>query len=256
MLILEKRWNDPSYTSRRSWHAMVTLIAIGLVGCDGTVEPPAPGAVLVKTETTGFLKAEEYELFIDGVSSGSIGANDELTVSDLDPQDYELSLGQLPDHCSGGAITVAVESEQTAEVSLNVTCTYSEPATYTIQFNRERPDLDSGQVEVCPFGICDSNELWDLYVYNSLSTDPSSVIRQNQSAAAEIAHLPGVTLEGLTETDLAGATFTTEWVDDPFDADRVILIRTAGDNVYALGNPSEDRTNGELTFDAALIDTP
>lgn len=257
MLSLGQRWNDLPHTSRRSWPAVVALVAVGFAGCgEDTVEPPAPGTLRVTTETTGFLQADQYELFVDGVSSGSIGANDETSIPDLDPQEYELSLGQIPENCSSGGVTVSVESEQTAEVSLAVTCTYTEPLTYTIQFNRERPDLDSEQVEVCPFGICESNETWDLYVYNSLSTDPSSVIRQNQSTSTEIAHLPGVTLEGLTEADLAGATFTTDWIADPFDAGRVILIRTALGNVYALGNPSENRTNGVSTFDAALIDTP
>lgn len=257
MMRLEGYWNDQPHARRVRWRGLVAVMVVGLVGCDeGAVEPPAPGSVVVTTETTGFLQAESYELLVNGVSSGVIGASDQVTIADLDPQEYELGLGDVPDNCTGDVAAIAVESGQTAEVSLTVTCAYAEPAAYTIQFNRERPELDSGVVEVCPFGICASDESWDLYVYNDLQSTPSSVIRQNQSTDVEIAHLPGVTLDVLTEADFVAATFTTDWVGDAFDADRVILIRTELGNVYALGNPVEDRTNGLLSFDAALIATP
>jgi hypothetical protein len=262
MLSLEGHWDDLPHASRRGWHAVVALmaIAITLVACGkdaaAPAAPAAPGSILVTTETTGFLKADGYNLMVDGVSNGAIGANDSVTVTELDPGEHQLNLGDVPDNCSAAGDTVSVESAQTAAVSIVVTCTYAEPVTYTIQFNRERPDLDTGEITVCPFGICSTQDAWDLYVYNNFSTDPHSVIRQNQTTAVEIAHLPGVTLDSLTEADLAGATFTTDLVSDPFDTARVILIRTDLGNVYALGNPSEDLTNGTLTFDAALIAKP
>lgn len=258
-MLSEGYWNDLPDVSRRGRHAVVALLVIGLVACGdaGALAPdPEPGSMLIQTETTGFLKAEGYELLVDGVSNGTIGPNDEVTVSELEAGDYQVGLDGMPDNCSAEGVTVSVEAEQTAEVSLVVTCTYEEPVTYTIQFNRERPDLDAGEVTVCPFGICSTQDAWDLYVHNSLSTDPHSVIRQNQTTAVEIAHLPGVTLDGLTEADLEGATFTTELVGDPFDAGRVILIRTDLGNVYALGDPAEDLTSGTLAFAAALIARP
>ena len=257
MLSLEGCWNDLPHVSRRGWPAVVALMAIGLVACNsGGVTAPTPGSMVVKTETTGFLKAEGYDLMVDGVSNGAIGANDEVTISELDAGDYQVDLGGVPENCSVEGATVSVESEQTAEASLVVTCTYDEPVQHTIQFSRQRPDLDTGEITVCPFGICSTQEDWDLYVYNSISTDPHSVIRQNEATAVEIAHLPGVTLESLTEADLEGAAFTTSLISDPFDAGRVILIRTDLGNVYALGNPLEDLTNGVLMFAAALIATP
>lgn len=259
MLSLEGHWNDLPHASRRGWHVVVALmgIAIGVAACsDSTAGPAAPGSIVVTTETTGFLKAEGYDLMVDGVSNGTIGANDSVTVTELEPGEHQLDLGSVPDNCSANGDSVSVESKQTAAVSITVTCTFAEPTSYTIQFNRERPDLDSAQVTVCPFGICSTQEAWDLYVYNNFSTDPHSVIRQNQTTAVEIAHLPGVTLGTLTEADLQGASFTTDWVDTPFDTARVILIRTDLGHVYALGNPSEDLTNGTLTFDAALIANP
>lgn len=260
MLSLEGCWNDWPHANRRGWHVVAALTAIGLAACGGdTVAPPTPGSIAVSTETTGFLQAEGYDLMVDGVSNGAIGANDETTISELEPGDYQVDLGGVPENCSTEPVTVSVESDQTADASLVVTCSYAERVTYTIQFSRQRPNLDSGNPEdiiVCPFGICSTQDDWDLYVYNSLSTDPHSVIRQNEATAVEIAHLPGVTLETLTQADLDGATFTTSQVNDPFDAGRVILIRTDVGNVYALGNPLEDLTNGTLNFDAALIAGP
>jgi hypothetical protein len=231
-------------------------MAIGIMACSDSSGPPAPGSILVKTETVGFLKAEGYEVVVDGLGTKTIGANDEVTVSGLDPGSYVVDLADVPANCGVDGVTISVESEKTAEVSLTVVCSYDNPVAYTIQFSRERPDLDTGAITVCAFGICPTQEAWDLFVYNNTQTEPRSTIRQNQTIGVQIAHLPGVTLAGMTEADFNSATFTTDLVADPFDAGRVILIRSDLGNVYALGNPVEDLTNSRLTFNAALIAKP
>jgi hypothetical protein len=254
---LDGCWYGVTHARRRGCYAVLALMAIGIVACSGDSSgPPAPGSILVKTETSGFLKAEGYDVFVDGVSTRTIGANDEATVSGLDPGTYYVDLGDVPDNCAAEGVLASVESEKTAEVSLAVVCAYAAPAPYSIQFSRERPDLDTGEITVCPFGICPTQEAWDLYVHSNTQTEPRSVIRQNQTIGVEIAHLPGVTLAELTEADFEGATFTTELVGDPFDAGRVILIRTDLGDVYALGNPVEDLTNSRLTFHSASIARP
>jgi hypothetical protein len=179
-----------------------------------------------------------------------------VTVSGLDPGSYVVDLADVPDNCGVEGVTISVESEKTAEVSLTVVCSYDNPVAYTIQFSRERPDLDTGAITVCAFGICPTQEEWDLFVHSNTQTEPRSTIRQNQTIGVQIAHLPGVTLAGMTEADFEAATFTTELVADPFDAGRVILIRTDLGNVYALGNPVEDLSTSRLTFHAALIAKP
>lgn len=261
MLSLEGFRNVLPHRSRRGWPAVVALIAVGLVGCDEGVLEPEPGSMVISTETTGFLKAEGYDLTVDGDSNGAIGANDEVTISELVPGEYQLGLANVPDNCTVEGVAVTVEAGQAAEVSLPVLCAYDDPVTYTIQFNNRRPNLDTGAILECAFGICDPDDPdqnWDVYAEYSSSTDTHTVIRQNETTGVEIAHLPGVTLDSLTEADYDGAVFTTEAVDDPFAPGRVILVRTDVGNVYALGNPSEDvssltRTH---TFDAALIATP
>jgi hypothetical protein len=250
-------WYDAVHARRRGGRAVVALMAMGMIACgEDASGPPAPGSILVKTETVGFLKPEGYEVIVAGVGTTTIGANDEVTVSGLDPGSYVVDLAEVPDHCGVEGVTISVESDRTAEVSLTVACAHDDPVEYTIQFSRERPDLDTGAITVCSFGICPTQEAWDLFVHSNTQTEPRSTIRQNQTIGVQIAHLPGVTLEGLTEADFEAATFTTDLIADPFDAGRVILIRTDLGDVYALGNPVEDLTSSRLTFDAALIAKP
>lgn len=258
MLSLEGRRNDLPHMSRRGVYAVVALMAVTLVGCDAgaAVTAPSPGSIVVTTATTGFLQADGYDLTVDGASNGAIGANDEVTISELEPGEYQVALANVPENCSADGATVSVEADQASDIAFAVVCTHAEPVSYTVGFNNRRPDLDTGQIMECPFGFCETEQEWDLYVYNNFSTDPHSVIRQNETTGVEIAHVPGVTLASLTEEDFAGATFTTSLIGDPFDANRVILMRTDQGDVYALGNPSEDVTAGTLTFDAALIATP
>ena len=258
---LEECRNDLPHVRRRGWHAVVVaLVAAGLVGCDEGVTEPATGSMVIATETTGFLKAEGYDLTVDGVSSGAIGANEQMTIAELEPGDYQVTLANVPENCSAEDVTVTVESGEAAQVSLAVTCSYADPLTYTIRFNNRRPDLDTEEILECSFGLCsaEDEDRWDVYAENNSSTDPHSIIRQNQTIGVEIAHLPGVTLDSLTEADYEGAVFTTDLVDEPFDVNRVILVRTDVGNVFALGNPVEDLESltQTLTFDAALIATP
>jgi hypothetical protein len=232
----------------RSWAR--TLVAVGVitgVACGETdptepAGPELPGSISVSTETSGFNKDDSYEVLLDGMGRGTIGAADVMTITELEPATYELGLGDVADNCTVEGTSVSVVSEETADVSLTIVCALSEPDAYTLRFTRDRPDLDTGEMPE-----------WDLYVHFNTSQDPQAVIRQNQATGVEIAHLPGVTLDDLTEEDVASATFGTALVADSFDPGRVILIRTDLGNVYALGNPVEDTFMQTLVFDAVLI---
>lgn len=235
------------------------LIAFGVVGCgDSTVtfDPEMPGTIVLTTVTSGFLKDDSYELFVGGESRGTIQANGELTISDLDPATYTVDLGDVADNCTTEGDSVEVASEETVNISLSVDCSFSTSTSYTVRFSRERPNLENGEIIECPFQLCPAGAEWHLYVHNNSQTTPHAVIRQNQTTAIEIAHVPGVALGDLSEEDFTSASFTTDLVSDPFDTGRVILIRTDTGTVYALGNPVEDAFALTLTFDAALIVQP
>lgn len=235
--------------------ALLALIVLTSAACGNngsTTVPPMAGSILLATETSGFMQDESYDLLVDGESQGTIGANDQTTISELDPATYEVALGDVATNCTVDGTSVEVLPNESTSVTLSVVCSPPAPVSYSIRFSRARPDLDTGTVVECPFSICPSDADWDMYAFDTFGT-PRTVIRQNQSIGVEIAHLSGVSLDGLTEQDVASATFTTELVTNGFDAGRVILIKTDLGAIYALGNPVEDTTALTLTFDAVLV---
>ena len=129
----------------------------------------------------------------------------------------------------------------------------SSPSPYTLRANRDRPNLDDGSIVECTFGLCPSDDTWDIYAYFDTQSDPQSVIRQNQTTGVEIAHVTGVSLGSITESDVEAATFTADLVIDPFGSDRVILVRSDTGNLYGLGNPVENTLLLTLTLDAVLL---
>ena len=246
-------------TLRRARHAPLALVLLGALACAepaDTFVPPMPGSIAVATETSGFLKDDGYELLLNGEGRGRIGADAAVTLSDLQPGTYEIALGDVNDNCAVDGASVTVVSEETASVSLAVVCSFGDATAYTIRFNRARPNLDNGEITECPFGLCPTEEQWDLYVFYDSQSDPGSVIRQNLTTAVQIAHVTGVALADLTEANFDTASFTTELVGEAFDSGRVILLRTDLGFVYALGNPVENETAQTLSFDVILIAEP
>jgi hypothetical protein len=241
--------------ARRRWHAVMALMAIALVACGDTSGPPKPGSIQVSTATAGFLKPGSYALVVNGAVKQTIGANDNVTLDAVDPGTHLVTLGEVPANCSVEGATVAVEPEATATVSLAVTCTFEQPTAYTIRFLNDRPNLETGEITACTFGLCPIGSVWDLYAYENTATEPRTEIRQNDKTAIQIAHVTGVTLSGLTEAHVAAASFTAGFINEPFSSDRVILIRKSSGSIYALGNPSEDLTTvpRRMTFHAALL---
>jgi hypothetical protein len=254
MLKLAARGYDVMH-ARRRWHAVVAVMAIPLVACGGDSSgPPQPGSIQVSVATSGFFKPDSYELVVNGAVKQTIGANDKnVTLAAMDPGSHLVSLGGVPANCSSAAATVAVESVATAEVSLDVTCTFAQPAAYSIKFTNDRPNLETGEVVACTFGLCPTGSVWDLYAHQNTATEPRTEIRHNDKTV-QIAHVKGVTLSTLTEAHVSAASFTVSLIQEPFTSDRVILIRrNSGGSIYALGNPSEDLAAQRAAFQAALI---
>lgn len=245
------------HDSRRVRLVLITMAAVavssGACGDDATSVPDS-GSIHVQTETAGFDPDDAYVLLIDGQDRGPIGANADVTISELAPEIYLVDLGDVADNCEDAPTLARVGAGETVEVLFSVTCGLGEPSQHTLAFEDEEVDLDTQEVTACSLTFCGTGAGPDLHVaYNSTRTI-HSVIVQNQSGGVEIAHLAGVTLDELTEEDVMGATFTTSLVDESFDGGRVILIRTDLGATYALGNPVE--TTQRLTFDAVLVASP
>jgi hypothetical protein len=237
--------------------AVATLMMLVFSGCgpsDAGMSPQVTGSMSVTTETSGFQQDDSYDLLVDGVSVGTIGANDELMLDELDPATYEVALGDVANNCTGGSVlTATVVSAQTAAASLSVSCAPTELVPYSLRANRDRPNLEDGTITECTFGLCPTNEGWDLFVEFDSQSDPQATVRQNQFTGVELAHLPGKTLATLTEADVESAVFTTDPVDTSFDSGRVILVRTDTGSVYALANPVENTILLTVTFDVVLL---
>jgi hypothetical protein len=253
MLKLAARGYDVTH-ARFRLHAVVAVMAVALVACGGDSSgPPQPGSIQVSIATTGFFKPDSYELVVNGAVKQTIGANDKnVTLAAMEPGSHLVSLSGVPANCSAASATVAVESMATAEVSLDVTCTFEQPAAYSIRFTNDRPNLDTGEVVACTFGLCPTTAVWDLYAHQNTTTDPRTEIRHNDKTV-QIAHVNGATLSTLTEAQVTAAAFTADLIQQPFRSDRVILIRRTGGSIYALGNPSEDLATGRVAFQAALL---
>ena len=238
------------------------LLTFAVASCGESTEeiigPPLPGSLVLATETSGFLQDDSYELFVNGESQGTIGANDEMTLADLDPATYEVALGDVADNCVVDATAVAVEvaSEETAAAAVTVVCAPAAPVSHTIRESRDRPDMDTGTMVECSFGLCPSDDAWDFYTDFDSQSDPQATIVQNVGIGVEVAHLSGVTLATLTEADYESATFSAEAASGPFGAEDVVLVRTDQGAVYALGNPEETTLTLTLTFDAVQIVLP
>jgi len=239
--------------------ALVGLITFGIVACgtsDSGTDPELPGSLSVHTQTSGFQQDDTYELLVDGVSAGTIGANDDFMISELDPATYELALSDVADNCSfDGSASATVVAGETADVGLTVSCAPADPTPYSIRANRDRPDLETATLTECSFGLCPSNDAWDIYVQFVSANNPQAVIRQNTVTGVGLAHVPGRTLGTLTAADVDGATFSVDPIDDSFDANRVILVKTDTGAIYGLGNPVENTILLTFTFDAVLLST-
>jgi len=136
--------------------------------------------------------------------------------------------------------------------------------TRTLAFEQACLDLDIGVVdeEFCsgpPSRGSDDLPVeasWDIRVGYHADRAARAVIFQNGASEVEIAHLTGVAFDDVTSAAIAGASFTLDVVDQPFDAARVILVRTDRGAVYKLGNAFEDETGLRLDYELLSDGSP
>ena len=126
--------------------------------------------------------------------------------------------------------------------------------SYTLRYYVDL-DLEQGVTTDCQPAptFCSSDD--DLILaYNATKTVPAVAV-QNQFTSEQIAHLTSRTFASVHLADTAGAGFTTQVIDQPFDDTRVILILTAAGHVYKLGNPVAfgPQNADSVRFDTALL---
>ena len=108
---------------------LAALIAVGLVavGCgdDDEEAVPTTGVIEVITVTTGGdIDADGYTVTRDGVDGPSVGANSDVTISNLTAGTYSVGLTGIASNCqtTDNPRDVTVVAGQTATTQFDVTC--------------------------------------------------------------------------------------------------------------------------------------
>jgi hypothetical protein len=202
--------------------------------------------------TTGYFSSSAvYEVSLDGAASGTIGANDALTIEGVEAGPHSVGLRGLDAACEDpGVLAVDVPAGEMGSFELDIVCSYERPVRYTLAYETSEIDLDAGVVN----DDCCSDKVYDFHFAYRFLARYHAVVFQHKKGR-KIAHLPDVVFEDLTRDDVAGASFTTSHVETTFDPDRVILITTDQGDVYALGNPVE-LSNFTVRFEAARLPDP
>ena len=128
----------------------------------------------------------------------------------------------------------------------------AEVVTQTVAFEAECLDLDTGAVDDSCLDPSSEASNWDVLIAYHADRTVHAVVLQNQLNNVEIAHVQNRAFnEGMLE-DIAGATFTQNVIDQPFDGTRVILIRTDLGAIYKLGNAFEEESGVSFDFELLL----
>lgn len=122
--------------------------------------------------------------------------------------------------------------------------------TVNLAFERHYLDLETGAIDTVLFGQPDSTV--DLNIaHNGATTIHSRVFHP---PGRQIAHLPNRTFASVTLADTLGLGFTATNLDTAFDANRVIMIKSAVGVVYKLGDHIETANfNDGLRFNYARL---
>lgn len=91
------------------------------------------------------------------------------------------------------------------------------------------------------------------FAYNSVTTNH---VRLRQAYPREIAFLDATPFASVGFDAIATATFTNQSVDEPFDPDDTILLKTDLNNYYKIGNAVENPGDNDVTFDFELLLPP
>ena len=126
----------------------------------------------------------------------------------------------------------------------------------TLEFETQELDLETGAILQLddPAALPGESSDGDIHFAYNADRTPHCVVMQNQSAGAALAFLNATAFETVTYDDVAGLTFTSEIIDQPFGSDDTVVVRTAAGNHYKVGHASE--SDAAVTFDYELLAAP
>lgn len=231
-------------------------ISIALIPLDGSVPVEVTGNGLVVTvdPPSGTIDAGQNAQFTAAVTDpGGTPQNVSVSWGSTNPLVATVDATGLVTGVGAGTAEIVASAGGASGTALVIVGS-APVARFTLPFYDQALDLDAGAVVDCdPTAGCSGSAPagWDFSLAFNSTTATAARVFQNEGAAVEIAHLAGAVFEDVTPADAAAATFTTGLVNEPFDASRVILIKTDLGLIYKLGNPVE--TLGDVTFDTQLL---
>ena len=126
----------------------------------------------------------------------------------------------------------------------------------TLEFETQELDLETGTILQLddPAALPGESNDGDFHFAYNAGRTPHCVVIESQSGGAAVAFLNATAFEAVTYADVAGLTFTSEIIDQPFGSDDTVVVRTAAGNHYKLGHASESAA--AVTFDYELLAAP
>ncbi len=125
----------------------------------------------------------------------------------------------------------------------------------TLEFETQGLDLETGEILQLDdaAALIEGNDSDVRFAYNADRT-PHGVVIQNQIGGAVVAFLDAVAFSAVSYADVASLSFTSEIIDQPFDSDDTVVVRTGAANYYKLGHASE--SDIAVSFDYELLSAP
>jgi Tol biopolymer transport system component len=138
--------------------AIALLVAL-LAAC-GSVDDTGGGeaGLQLSTQTTGTQPdSDGYTIKVDGTAHGTIGPNDQVTVTDVEPGDHTVELSQIQFNCATlGAFTRPVTLSATAGAAVDYSVQCDDPARSRVSYSTDIFDAE-------------------IFVVNADGTDPQSL---------------------------------------------------------------------------------
>ena len=242
---------------RRLLQITTLFIVIGLLiscGSDSNTtgpdsEPePTTGSVEITTSTSGDDQDDGYEISVDGTTQG-IGANETVTVSDLQEGSYDAELTDISENCvvdGDNPRSVDITVGETTSTSFNITC--ESAANGKIAFISDRGesediflmDADGSS----PTNLTTNTDYDGLAAISHDGNRIAFVSDRSGSHGLYVMDIDGSNVQ-LIKSGLSNAYFAPSW--SPDDSKLAFVDESGGDTeIYTIGidgNNEQQLTN-------------
>ena len=127
-------------------------------------------------------------------------------------------------------------------------------STATLQYESQGFDLETGSIIAnWPWNYYPYNNFDFRFAYNASASNPSVVF---QEYPAEIAFLNGTDFNSINASIIKTLTFTNNLIDQSFDYNDTIILKTSDGNFFSIGNAVSDSYSSGVSFDYQQLFPP